>query len=150
MQVKLYDKYIFKQVFYATLACILLFTIVWIAPETMLKVVKRTLSGIYTVPVGIQLLLFEVPKILNKALPIGLFLGALFTFDKLSKDSEITIFRNAGMSSERIVLPVVFLSIFVTIICFIVNNTIGPYSCNKLNELKEEIPFSNIVYIMKD
>lgn len=147
---KIYDKYIFKQVLFATLACIILFTIIWIAPETMLKVVRRTLNGTYTIPVGIQLLIYEVPKILNKALPIGLFLGTLFTFDKLSKDSEITIFRTAGMSSERIMAPVIVFSIFITIICFFVNNIVGPFSCNKLMELKEEEPYSNIVYIMKD
>ena len=150
MHIKIYDKYIFKQVLGAVLVCILLFVIVWIAPETLLNVVRKILDGTYSVSAGLQILFYEIPKILNKALPIGLFLGTLFTFDKLSKDSEITIFRNAGLSSARIIAPVFVLSIFVTIVCFFVNNFIGPYSCNKLHELKGDILFSNIVYITKD
>lgn len=150
MKIKIYDKYIFNQVLGATLACVLLFIIVWIAPETLLKIVKRTLKGTYEISVAIQLLIFEVPKILNKALPIGIFLGSLYTFDKLSKDSEVTIFRNTGLSSWRIIAPVIVLGAIVTVLCFFVNDKIGPYSCNKLTELKNENPRSNFVYIHKD
>ena len=127
-----------------------MFVIIWIAPETMLNVIKRVLEGGYSPTEGAQNLLYEIPKILNKALPIGLFLGTLYTFDKLSKDSEITFFRNAGMSSWRIIRPVFYFSIIITILCFIVNNVVGPYSCNKLHVLKHEIYFSNMVYITKD
>ena len=42
-KLKLLDKYILSQVVKATLACILLFVVIWIAPETLLKVIKRTL-----------------------------------------------------------------------------------------------------------
>ena len=88
--VKIFDRYITKQVFAATLVCIVLFVVIWIAPETLLKVIKRTLAGIYTPWVGVQLLINEIPKIVGKALPVGLLLGTLFTFDKLSKDFELT------------------------------------------------------------
>ena len=99
---KIFDGYITKQVFAATLVCIFLFVVIWIAPETLLKVIKRTLAGIYTPWVGIQLLIYEIPKIIGKALPVGLLLGTLFTFDKLTKDSELTVLRGIGLSFWRI------------------------------------------------
>ncbi len=150
MRIKVYDKYIFNQVMLATLVCILLFTIVWIAPETMLKIIQRTMKGSYTIEVAIQLLAFEIPKIMDKALPIGIFLGSLFTFDRLSKDSELTIFRSVGLSFWRILAPVIALSIIVTMICLYVSDILSPFSCNKLMQLKDESNRSNFVYVIKD
>ena len=100
--ITVYDKYIFTQVLVTTLVAILLFTIVWIAPEMLLSTIKKVLNHTYTVKTGILVLLYEIPQILGKAFPVGLLLGSLFTFDKLSKDSELTIFRAVGMSFGRI------------------------------------------------
>ena len=149
-KLKILDKYILSQVVIATVACIVLFVVVWIAPETLLKVIKRTLSGMYTVSMAVRLLVLEIPKILNKALPVGLFLGALFTFDKLSKDSEITVMRSFGISFSRIVAPVLVFSLFVTAACFVVYDKFIPISVKKHNEIHKENPSSHFVYTFKD
>lgn len=149
-KVKLLDKYILSQVVGATLGCILLFVVIWIAPETLLKVIKRTLSGDYTLALAGQILLLEIPKILNKALPVGLLLGALFTFDKLSKDSEITVMRSFGIAFSRIMAPVVFFSFFITVGCFIVYDKLIPMSVKQNNIIKQENPNSHFVYTFKD
>ena len=146
---KIFDGYITKQVFAATLVCIFLFVVIWIAPETLLKVIKRTLAGWYTPWVGLQLLVYEVPKIVGKALPVGLLLGTLFTFDKLSKDSELTVLRSIGLTFWRIVYPLIVLSIFVSVLCFSLYNTLIPYSEKKINFLKGESPETHFVYTVK-
>ena len=149
-KLKILDRYILSQVIMATVACILLFIVIWIAPETLLKVIKRTLAGSYTVQVAIQILLLEVPKILNKALPVGLLLGALFTFDKLSKDSEITVMRSFGISFSRIVAPVIVFSLFITAACFVVYDKLIPLSVKRYNVIQHENPSSHFVYTFKD
>lgn len=149
MGIKIFDRYLFKQVLAATIVCIFLFVVIWIAPETLLKVIKRTLSGQYTPWVGIQLLVYEIPKIVGKALPVGLLLGSLFTFDKLSKDFELTIFRSIGISFWRIVAPVIALSVILTVICFALYNTLIPYSELKINKLKNEGYETHFVYNVK-
>ena len=146
---KIFDGYITKQVLAATLVCIFLFVVIWIAPETLLKVIKRTLSGDYTPWVGIQLLIYEVPKIVGKALPVGLLLGTLFTFDKLTKDSELTVLRGIGLSFWRIVYPIIILSIFISVLCFSLYNTLIPYSEKKINQLKHEGYQTHFVYTVK-
>ena len=72
-------------------------------------------------------MLYEIPKILGKAFPVGLLLGSLFTFDKLSKDSELTIFRAVGMSFKRILAPLLVLSLIVTYLCFLTYDKWIPY-----------------------
>ena len=149
-KITIYDKYIFNQVLFTTLVAILLFTVVWIAPEMLLSVIKKTLSGIYTVKTACMVLFYELPKILGKAFPVGLLLGTLFTFDKLSKDSELTIFRAVGMSFKRILAPVLVLSLIITACCFVTYDKLIPYSVTKINEIKERYPSTQYIYTQKN
>lgn len=149
MCIKVFDKYLFRQVLAATFVCIFLFVVIWIAPETLLKVIQRTLSGQYTPIVGLQLLIYVIPQIIGKALPVGLLLGSLYTFDKLSKDFELTVFRGIGMSFWRIIAPVITLSLILTVACFSLYNTLIPYSEKKINALKNESFETHFVYNVK-
>ena len=148
--IKIYDKYIFKQVLFTTFVAILLFTVVWIAPEMLLNTIKKTLSGAYTVKMAVLVILYELPKILGKALPVGLLLGTIFTFDKLSKDSELTIFRAVGMSFKRILAPVIALSFIVTVFCFIVYDKLIPYACSQNEAIHGGAETIQYIYTQKD
>lgn len=148
--IKLYDRYIFEQVLMATLVAILLFTVIWIAPEMLLNTIRKVLEGGYSVKTAILVIFYELPNIIGKAFPVGLLLGALFTFDKLSKDFELTIFRVAGLSFWRILAPVLALSIIVTAFCFITYDKLIPFSSEKLVNIKREYSPSQYVYTQKD
>ncbi len=150
MKVKLFDKYVFTQVLSAGAVCVLLFMVIWIAPELLLKTIQRTLSGMYTVKMAIDILLYEIPKILGNALPVGLLLGTLFTFDKMSKDFELTTFRSVGLSFWRILTPVIVLSVMVSILSFVVHDKMIPYSTKKLNVIKNENEESHFVFPLKE
>lgn len=145
-----YDRYIFTQVLVTTIVAILLFTIVWIAPEMLLNTIKKVLSGEITANTGVLILFYEIPKILGKAFPVGLLLGSLFTFDKLSKDSELTIFRAVGMSFQRILAPLLVLSLIVTYLCFVTYDKLIPYSCQKLQEIRGGRTLTQYIYTQKD
>ncbi len=148
--ITVYDKYIFTQVLITTLVAILLFTIVWIAPEMLLSTIKKVLNGVYSAKTGVLVLLYEIPQILGKAFPVGLLLGSLFTFDKLSKDSELTIFRAVGMSFGRILRPLLVLSLIITWLCFITYDKLIPYSCQKLQDIKGSRTLTQYIYTQKD
>ena len=149
-RITIYDRYIFTQVLITTFVAILLFTVVWIAPEMLLNTIKKTLEGSYTVKTAILVLFYELPKILGKAFPVGLLLGTLFTFDKLSKDSELTIFRAVGLSFWRILAPVFVLSLIVTWLCFFTCDKLIPISAAKLNAIKDHYPSTQYIYTQKE
>jgi len=149
-KITIYDKYMFKQVTLASLVAILLFTIVWIAPEILLNTIKGALAGEYGFKTAILLLFYELPKILDKAFPVGLLLGTLFTFDKMSKDSEITIFRAVGMSFPRIIAPVVVLSIIFTFLCFLTGDKGTPMAAEKMRAIRGSIRTAQYIYTQKD
>lgn len=149
-KITIYDRYIFKQVLLATCVAILLFTIVWIAPEMLLNTIKRTLAGDCGVKTAILSLFYELPKILGKAFPVGLLLGSLFTFDKLSKDSELTIFRAVGLSFQRIMAPVFVLSLIVTYLCFVTGDKLIPYASDKMDRISGYMQSTQFIYTQKD
>ena len=148
--ITVYDRYIFTQVLVTTLVAILLFTIVWIAPEMLLSTIKKVLNGVYPAKTGLLLLIYEIPLILGKAFPVGLLLGSLFTFDKLSKDSELTIFRAVGISFPRMLLPLLVLSVIISFFCFITYDKLIPYSCQKREAIKGSKVLTQYIYTQKD
>ena len=149
MKITVYDKYIFKQVALTTFVSILLFTVVWIAPEMLLNTIKKILEGEMTIKVGLIFLTAQLPLILSKAFPVGLLLGSLFTFDKLSKDSELTIFRAVGMPFKRIIAPVLVLSVLVSVMCFATIDKLVPRSSAVIAKIKDRNPSSQYIYTQK-
>lgn len=149
-KITIYDSYIFKQVLTATFVAILLFIVVWIAPEMLLNTIKKALSGEYDAKTAAMVLACEIPLILGKAFPVGLLLGSLFTFDKLSKDSELTILRAVGLSFKRILVPVLALSIIVTGMCFYTCDKLIPAAENKKMYIKDKHPTTQYIYTQKD
>lgn len=149
-KISIYDKYIFNQVLMTTLVAILLFTVIWIAPEMLLNTIKKVLTGELDIQTALLVILYELPKILGKALPVGLLLGSLFTFDKLSKDFELTIFRVAGLSFWRILAPVIVLSLMVTALCFVVYDKLIPISTTEIKGIKGDNDVSQYIYTQKD
>lgn len=150
MKIKLIDRYILSQVFFTCIGCIIVFMIVWIMPEILLKTVQRTISGIYTVETAAMILLNEMPKVLNIALPVGMLLGTLITFDKLSKDSELTVLRASGFNFSRIIISVVVLSVFVAGFNFLIGSKLLPVSALKLRNLKGGAEESQFVFPVKN
>ena len=150
LRVTIYDRYIFKQLLKATFVAILLFTIVWIAPEILLNTIKLVINGVFTPAQGLLVLILELPKILGKALPVGLLLGSLYTFDKLSKDSELTIFRAIGLSFKRIICPVIALSLIGTICCFIIYDKCIPIAEKRQNSMNTYGSVLQYIYTKKD
>ncbi len=116
----------------------------------LLNTIRKVLEGGYTVKTAILVILFELPNILGKALPVGLLLGALFTFDKLSKDFELTIFRTAGLSFWRILAPVLALSLMITAFCFFTYDKLIPFSASKLVDIRRDTAPSQYIYTQKD
>lgn len=147
-RVSLLDKYILSQVIVASFVCLTLFIIVWIAPETLFKIVRRIIRHESTVIYAIKCLLFEVPKILSKAIPVGVLLGSIFTFDRLSKNSELAIMRGIGLSFNRIMVPVVLFGAVLSIFCYFVNDKLVPIASQKLGETRAG--GNNFVYVLEN
>lgn len=143
------DRYIFKQILYAVLISIITVIVIWISPEILFKIIRNTISGQITLLTAVKLFFLEIPEILGKAIPAGLLIGSLFVFDRLSKDSELTIIRGIGVSVPRLLLPAIILGIIGMVICYFVNIYLVPYSSVVISNLKKEGFVKHFVFVEK-
>jgi lipopolysaccharide export system permease protein len=146
---KLIDKYLFNQIAVTTIFAIFIVTIIWISPEILFKIIKRTVNGEISVLIAMKLLIYNIPDILGKVIPAGLLLGTLFVFDRLSKDSELVIFRCAGASLYRLAIPVLVLGILGTVISFVTLDKLIPVSSTAIKEIKNGTSQNYFVYVDK-
>lgn len=146
---KLIDRYIFKQVALAALLGLVTFIVMWISPEILFKIIKKTIDGQISPFMGLKLFFLEMPEILGTLIPASLMLGSIWVFDNLSKNSELTILRGIGVSFSRLVVSVVILGILGSATCFFTYQYLVPYSTSRLKILKEEVNKDNFVFVNK-
>ena len=140
------DKYIFKQIFTITILGILVFIIFWISPEILFRIIKKCVNGEISTIMAFKLFFLEIPEILGKAIPVGIMIGCIFVFDRLSRDSELIIIRNTGVSFMRLLVPVAMISILGIIGCFITYEKLIPFSTSYMNKLKNTTYSNQLVY----
>ncbi len=150
MKIKLLDKYIWWQIFLSCFACIFIFMIVWIMPEILLRTVQLAISGVISYKTAAYIILCELPKVLNIALPVGMLLGSIITFDKMSKDFEISIMRSTGISFFRIISSAIIISLVATLFTFIVEDKLLPVSSVKIKKIKQDRRSSQFVFPVKN
>ncbi len=113
------DRYVLRQVA-KPLATALAIGLLMLLAERMLHLLDNTLGKKDSFSVVFELLAYLVPHYLGTAIPAALFLGLLFGFNKLSKDSEIDAIMATGTGISRLTRPVIMLSlIFCALSLFI-------------------------------
>ncbi len=63
-------------------------------------------------------ILYQIPYVLQIALPISTLIGALYLFQRLSANSELTAARASGISLFELLAPLMIFSIFIAVCSF--------------------------------
>jgi lipopolysaccharide export system permease protein len=108
------DRYVLRQVATPLVTAMAIGLLVLMA-DRMVRLLEVTLGKKNSFAVVFELLGYLVPHYLGLALPAAMFLGLLFGFNKMSKDSEIDAFLAAGIGLHRLVRPVVGLAIMLAV-----------------------------------
>lgn len=80
------------------------------------------------VPLVAKLYFLKIPKIISQVTPITVLLATLMTLGLLSKNSEVIAMKSSGISLYRIVSPVLAMAFLISIMSFISNEYIVPYT----------------------
>lgn len=84
----------------------------------------------------IWLALLTLPVFLSLALPIALFVGVLFTFHRLTQDSELIAMRACGMSPRTLAQPALQLAFFTVLIGYALTLYLQPLASQELIRLQ--------------
>ena len=86
--ISIVDRYVLKQIA-RPLAAAMSIGLLMLLAERMVRLLDTTLGKKNSFAVVFELLAYLMPHYLGTAIPAALFLGLLFGFNKMSKDSEI-------------------------------------------------------------
>lgn len=111
----LVDRYVIRQVM-APLAVAMAIGLLVLLSERLVRLLDVTLGKKNSIGVIFELLGYLVPHYLGLAIPAALFLGLLFGFNRLSKDSEIDAFMAGGVGLHRLARPVIVLSLIFAVL----------------------------------
>ncbi|MDP3452375.1 MAG: LptF/LptG family permease [Bacteroidales bacterium] len=73
------------------------------------------------------------------ALPIATLLASIMTLGGMGEDNELLALKAAGISLQRVLLPLIFLSFAVSVGAFFASNNLIPVSYNKIYSLRDDI-----------
>ncbi len=124
---RIVDRYILRQLAKPLLTSITIGLAMLLA-DRMVSLIDTTLGKKNSFGVVFEMLAYLVPHYLGVALPAALFLGLLFSFNKLSRDSEIDAFLASGVGLHRLAQPVAILSLFLAAFSVLIVGWLQPHA----------------------
>ncbi|TNE63127.1 MAG: LPS export ABC transporter permease LptF [Alphaproteobacteria bacterium] len=121
------DRYIVRQVMGPLMTTLGIAALLLIL-ERMLRLFDFVVNQGGPVNVVFRMLASLTPHYMGLALPIGLFLGVLVAFRKISLSSEYDAITSAGVGLPRLVRPILGLSLVLMIINTLLVGWVQPYS----------------------
>ncbi|HNV34405.1 MAG TPA: LptF/LptG family permease [Bacillota bacterium] len=119
------DRYVMREFLGPFLAAITAFIVISLSVQLFwlaeMVVVKRT--PLATV---LRLVMFNMPAAIVQVLPFATLFGVLLSLGRLSRDSELSIMRAAGLRLSRISRPLIVLSILISLFGFYMGDRVAP------------------------
>ena len=124
-RISLLDRWLLAEISAPLLFAVAAFTVLGLSIGVMFELARRLVDGL-PIFVALQLLLLNIPSFLVLSLPMATLFATLLAYSKLSSNSELTALRSLGVSTTRLVVPALSLSIFLTGLTFVFNDAIVP------------------------
>ena len=115
MQIRILDKYIFKEVFKTFIFGICAFSAVFIGSGTLFRIAQYITEYGASLASVAKIFVLSLPGVIIWTFPMSMLLSGLLTIGRLSGNSEITAMKSCGISFYRIAAPAVILGAFVSV-----------------------------------
>lgn len=91
----------------------------------------------------IELIMYATVNMIQMGLPLAVLLATIMTMGNLGENYELLAMKSAGMSLLKIVRPLVFVVILISIGSFFIINNLAPYSNKKMFSIIHDIQRQN-------
>lgn len=136
MGIRIFDRYIWKQIFASTFTGVLVLTGVMVLGNVF-KQMERLLGDTSSIPLlmVLQFIGYVIPYSLIFTIPWALLTAVLLNFGRMSADNEMTALRMTGSSMPRICLPVFVFATLMCGVCYWANIELAPMAKSKIKRL---------------
>ena len=136
--IRILDKYVIKEIIEALFFGIATFTCILGGGVILLPLVGQAVALNIPVFSTILLLFYRLPSIIVFVFPMSMLLATILTIGRFRSDSEIIAFKASGISFIRIVMPIIFIGLLVSLTAIWFQEVIIPRS----NKSAEDIIYS--------
>jgi len=123
---KLLDRYIANEFWQPLLFGIGIVTGVWFGADQLKTIFNLIMKSGVPLNMAFMILGLHLPEIIVMTIPIGVLLGTLLVFNRLSGDSEIIALRTSGISFYRIMVAPLVFGIITSLVSFGINECVVP------------------------
>ncbi|MSO73066.1 MAG: YjgP/YjgQ family permease [Rhodospirillaceae bacterium] len=127
MRLKAIDQYVVGLIT-PTLAVTLLIAAVVLAMERLMRLLDIAVGNGVSTLVVFQMFFNLIPYYISLALPVGVFLGVLLAFRRLSMQSELDAIHSCGIGIGRLIRPALAVGAVAMIFYFLLSGYIMPYT----------------------
>ncbi len=118
--------------------------------ERMVRLLDVTLGKKNSFNLVFEMLAYLVPHYLGLAIPAAFFLGLLFGFNKLSKDSEIDAFLASGVGLHQITRPVLIMAIIFAVVAGLIVSHVQPHTRYLYRALLHTVKNVQVFYLAEE
>ncbi len=140
----LMDSMLFGDLLGLVAISLVLFTIIWLAPETLFRLTGILFEERITTSQFGELLLYHLPKILEQSIPLAALFGSIFLFRKLSVNLELISLLNCGISPNRILKPILVAGLLLMALHLGLQEGITPLTGPRYDKLKDKAGLSTV------
>lgn len=98
----------------------------------------------------IELLFYASSTFVPLALPLSILLSSLMTFGNLGENYELVAMKAAGISLRRIMMPLIILSIIISVVAFYFSNNVLPIANLKFKSLLYDVREQKLALDIKE
>ncbi|MBN2057481.1 MAG: LptF/LptG family permease [Candidatus Saganbacteria bacterium] len=126
--IKIIDRYILRELIEPFLFGLGAFTAILSASMILFELVRAVVLKGMPLIVALQVFIYRLPGIVVYIFPMATLLACLLAFSRLSSESEVIAFRASGISLYRLIIPVIFMGLAVSLVNLSFSEVVVPES----------------------
>ena len=149
-KVGILDRFILGQLIPPFFFGIMAFSVILIAGTLLFQIAELLIERSVSLGVVLRLFFYSLPGIMVMTIPMSCLLSALLGFAGMSANSELVALKATGISFQRIVRPVLLLSMFISVGALFMNETVVPMTQTAAANLLRYEVFQNTPPLLKE
>ncbi len=133
---KLLDRYIANEFWQPLLFGIGIVTGVWFGADQLKMIFNLIMKSGVPLNLAFMIIGLHLPEIIVMTIPIGVLLGTLLVFNRLSGESELLALRTSGVSFYRIMLAPLLFGVVTSMASFGINEYLVPMANRTAKKLE--------------
>lgn len=138
MNIGIFNRYVIKNLGTATIFVAVTLAAIILMVQS-LKFLDLIISAGASSRAFWHLTFLALPSFFEIILPIALMVAALFVYNRMSTDSEITVMRAAGHSPLQMAKPAIIMGVMVSVILVFITFWLAPKSLSNMHQLRQVI-----------